>query len=645
MPAEKRHALPRRRLLQGVGIGMTAGVAGYIGDDDDDVEPVDDDDDTVPADDDDTVADDDDDVEPDDDDDVEPDERPIQPEFITATESEATDLHLYHIIDVHSSFRVGTLLDGAYGLWAETDEFYPGWVESIDVEDDQVYTYTLHDNLEFGAGYGQMTAEDWEFHWDAVMRQAAVEDNNWVLHGSPGDWAVVDDLWAEDDLTFVIELVEPDPLWIQTPAMWNEWIYPKGLVEPYWERHQDGDEDAGADLAEDDEVLNFEYTGNLGPYSFEFREPEDRWVVSRNEDYYRRGLEPHADLYENAPYFEQYTIRTIEETTTRMAELEVENLSGLTTSSPIPPDEAQEVGEWEHINTFEVPSPFNFHTAYNQRANGWDPFRNREVRRAFSLAIDKELISDTIYHGAASPGHTFQPEWSGWFDDSEVEPIGVGDSYDPEQARTILEDELDEYEYDGDSLVDMDGEQVELTLVHRERHGPEDDTGAYHAAEYEDLGFSINREVVPTPVFFEEYMDQEDADGNLAPNAGDRDEFVSRRDWDVMWSLGLNTYPRSPMLVSLFWGTDALFNYMGWVEPDDVDIATMVAETEASESAMQETLGEVYGILSRELPANYTIFTNDVAGFHTAVQTDEEEPVGFGWGNLSDTWYKDQDIF
>lgn len=599
---------------------MAAGIAGCLGDDGEDDDDTDDDDG--------------------DNDDELPGQR--QPEFVTATESEATDLHQYHINDVHSALRVDTVLDGAYTLTTE-DEFYPLWVQNIENDGDQEYTYHLRDNLEFGAGYGQMTAEDWEFHWDAVMRQAAQEDNNWVGHASFSDWAEIDDLWAEDDLIFKIELTSPNPLWIQTPAIWGEWIYPKDLVEPYWERHQDGDDEAGHDLAEDQEILNFEYTGNLGAYTFDFRDPEDRWVASRNENYYRRDTEPDADLWEDAPYFEEYTVRTIEETSTRLGELEVGNLSGLSTSSPIPPDHVEETAGWDHITQYQVPSPFNFHTAYNQRDNGWEPFRNREVRRAFSMAVDKELVAETIYHGAAQAAHTFQPEFSQFFDDSEVEEFGVGESYDPAEARTILEDELDAYEYDGDDLVDLDGNQVELSLVHRQRHGPEDDTGAYIASELEELGFAIDRSAVPTTVFFDDYVDQEDDDGNLLPNAGGW-EYTSNSQWDIAWSLGLNTYPRSPMALSIFFGTDAALNYYGWVEPDDVDIAQMVADTPPDLEAMQDNLGEIFGILSREQPINFMIFTNDTAGYLDTLQTTEDE-VDFGWGYLDRTWYKETNPF
>lgn len=631
MPAGKPPRLRRRQLLYGLGVGVSAGVAGCIGDDDDDDDDTDDTDDT-------------DDVDDTDDGDEDPVERQIQPEFITATESEATNLHHYRINDVHSDLRVGTVMDGAYTLTMD-DEFYPLWVRDLENLDDQEYVYTLYDNLEFGAGYGQMTSEDWVFHWDAVMRQAAKEDNNWVGHASFADWEAVADVWAEDELTFHIELESPDPLWIQTAAMWGEYIYPKGLVEPYWEAHQDGEDGAGEDLAEDDEVLNFEWTGNLGPYTFDFRDPEDRWVAQRNDEYYRRGRDPDADLWENAPYFEQYTVRTISEVSTRLNELEVENLSGLGGTSPIPPDEVERTADWDHLDQYQVPSPFNFHTAYNMRANGWMPFRNREVRRAFSMLFDKELITEQIYHGSAEPAHTFQASWSEFFVDDEVEQFGVGDTYDPDQARSILEDELDEYEWDGDELVDMDGQQVELTLVHRERHGPEDDTGAYQAAQLEDeLGIAVDREVVPTTVFFDEYMDQEDEDGNLQPNAGDRDEYTSNRDWDLMWSLGLNTYPRSPMLVELFFGTHAPFNYNGWVSPDDVSIPDILAEADPNLDSMRESLGEVFGILSREQPINFMIFESDTLGYHNSVQVSEEQE-GFGFGYLGTTWWKDSDPF
>lgn len=612
MPDLPASGLRRRQLLQGVTVGAAVSAAGCTGLLDGD--------------------------------DQSGDDREVRPTYLTATGSAASDLHLYHVTDRHSDARVTSLLDGAYTL-DTNGEFYSLWVEEIENIDDEEYVYTLRDNLNWSEEYGRMTADDWVFHYHAVIEDA-LNGDNWAAHPAVDDWRPVESVEADDERTFTITLERPDPLWIQTPALRDEKIYPAALVRPYYESWQDGDDDAGTHLAEDNEVLNFTYTGNLGPYTFEERDPGNRWVASRNDAYYRRGQAPDAELWADAPYFEEHRIHVIADPEERLAELEAAQLTGLDRTSPIPPDEVPRVSDWDHVNTYSVPSPYVSITAYNQRANGWEPFRNRAVRRAFSMVIDKEMVTSDFYQGTAEPAQTFQPEWSDYYVDDEVEPFGVGESYDPSEARAILEDELPEhgYEFDGDTLVDEEGEPVELGLVHRDRHRAEAATGRYHAEQYEEhLGIAIDRETVPSQALFDEYIDQEDEDGRFLPNAGDRDTYTSRRAWDIMWSLGLNTWPLTPDQLTTYWGADAAYNFMGWEPPADVEIDEMVAGAMGDPAALQDVLAEVFGILSREQPANFLLFADDVTGYHEALQISETE-TEHGWGYLEPTWWATEDV-
>ena len=55
--------------------------------------------------------------------------------------------------------------------------------------------------------------------------------------------------------------------------------------------------------------------------------------------------------------------------------------------------------------------------AYNERANGWEGLRNKQVRQAISMAIDKRPIVKQIYLGFAEPAFSFIPSSSPWYSD------------------------------------------------------------------------------------------------------------------------------------------------------------------------------------------------------------------------------------
>ncbi len=619
MPAPTKRSysrVNRRNVLRGLGMAGVVGVAGCLGDDPDDS------DDPTPT--------------PDDSGEETPTPDPTREPFgtyISAAGSEARALNLYRINDTTSGAVANLVLDGAYTFDTE-DNYAFRWVESIDTDDNQTYEFKLRDNLYWSDPYGQMTAEDWVFYVENV----ATEENNWTGHVSRGDWIIGDEpVVAEqvDELTFTLELPAPDPAYPGRPAMWGEQILPKALTEPYFEDYLDGNEDAGDELDEDEVVQQFQYTGNLGPYKFVERRIEDRVIFERNDEYYMR--EHGGDAWVNAPYFDDRVIRVLEEESTRLAELEA---GGLTAAS-IPADDAERFEEMDHINVVQNANQYCSILAYNQRRNGWEALRTKEVRHAISSAINKEVISNDIYQGYADPAQTFHPFWGAFYDDSEVVEFGVGDSYDVDHARQLLEDNLPaEYGYDGDELVGPDG-QVELTIVFSSASDNVEDAGRYMGTELEALGIELNLDAVPFNTMIDRYIMQVDDDGNPAGfNSGDRDGYVSELQWDLMWGIGFNTYPRTPEAIATFWTHDGGTNYYGY-EPS-ADIGDMLEAAAGAEEAdeQQSLYAEVFGILSDDQPVNFVQFGQDIDGYQQeVVHTESPSLEGTGFGYQSQTWY------
>ncbi|MHC3438014.1 ABC transporter substrate-binding protein [Natrialbaceae archaeon A-gly3] len=613
-----RYSAGRRRFLASAGgVGITA-LAGCFGGDDPDGE------DDGPR-------------------HVDPDDREINSEWVTAISSEASFRSPYTIAEAGDATRLDLLVDGAYEL-DENDEFYSLWVEDYENVGNEEYVFTLRDTLEWGADYGAMTADDWVWHYHNVITPA-LEGENWANHATAGHWEGIVDVEAEDEHTFRMTLEDPNPLFIQSPAMWGQdAILPRTLVEPYYEDWQDGESGVGRALNESDAVSTYEYAGNLGPYTFERREPEDRFVAVRNEDYYRRGTGPDEEDWADAPYFEQYTIRVIQDDTTRLNELEAGNLSALDSPETIPADHADRFRGDEDVTVVTTETPFVRILAYNQRANGWEQLRNREVRRALSMAVDKETIVEDIFGGNASIAQTFQPAYSEFYDDSQVEAFGVGESYDPDGARSILEAELSsDYGYDGDDLLGPDGEQVELTLYYGNHADVVRDTGSFIAHELEDIGFAVDRKARPFETVSESVLNIPDDDGTLHTNPGNREEYTSTADWDLYYGLGLNTFPRSPYRLEPYFTREGSVNFYGYHPEADIDGMVETAMDNDDLEAMRADFADVFGTLSEEQPVNFVLFRDEIHGYHEeVVHTEEAAP---SWGYKDATWWKTDDPF
>ncbi|WP_207590382.1 ABC transporter substrate-binding protein [Halomontanus rarus] len=561
-------------------------------------------------------------------------DRAIRSEWIQAVPSEASNLSPYWVSDYASSLRIGLHLDGTYTL-DENGDFYSLWVDDYENRGDEAYAFTLRDTLEWGRDYGAMTADDWVWFYHNVIDA----EENWIGYLGRTDWSSVESVEAEDRRTFVVELEEPDPLFVKRPAMWGTSILPRALTEPYYEDWQDGDESAGEALNVSDEVVEFQYAGNLGPYGFERREIEDRYVATRNDDYYRRGTEPDADDWADAPYFERYVIRILPTQSTRLAELR----SGGLTYTELPADQTQSFADDDGITVVSVPTPYNRIVVYNQRANGWEPLRNRGVRQALSMAIDKTTVVDDIFDGNAKVAHTFQPTYSEFYDDSRVTPFGEGESYDPGQARSLLTEELSsEYGYDGDALLGPDGEQVQLDLVYQTGETVYEDTGRYIADALGELGIAVDQRATPADVLFQRYAQQEDDSGNAVYNAGDRDEYTSSDDWDLMWSISLNTYPNSPGSNAPVFTETGSFNFFGYVPEDDLEELFSDAIAANDLETQRESFAEIFGILSRDQPLNFMVFDNRIHGYRQEVV--HTESISPSWGYKDQTFWATEEL-
>lgn len=355
-----------------------------------------------------------------------PDAPAVTGTYTSGAATDAETLNPIRIADAPSGNRVGLTMDGAYSFDNDV-EFVPRTVESITSDDKRVWEVTLRENLRWSEPYGAVTAEDWVYYIQEVHQA----DENWAGDVNRSDWFRDGEPIPVEQTgryRFEIRLPEVDPAFPKKPIMWGAWTMPKGLIEPYREA---GD---GEGLNRDEAVQTLSYTGNLGPYTFERWDRDSIFVATRNEEYYLRE----DPAYEGTPFFERSGYRVFGEESTRLAALE----TGEITASSVPPNRVAQFEDDPSINVVQTPQPFIRILIYNQRANGWTPFRDRSVRRALAYVVGKRSIVDNINRGYANVAHTFQPEYSEWFDDSKVWKTGVDDTYDPDRAKALLAEAL-----------------------------------------------------------------------------------------------------------------------------------------------------------------------------------------------------------
>jgi peptide/nickel transport system substrate-binding protein len=564
--------------------------------------------------------------------------RSVGGRYVSASSVDAQSLNWLTIADATSGSFVTAALDG---IWAITPdrEVFPLWAD-YSTDDGRVYEIELRENLEWGAGYGQMTADDWVYMIENVFQAPS----NWSGYPNAGDWFRVNPESGEREpipveqtgtRTFEISLFEVDPSFPFKPVLWRQQCIPREILEQYVpEKDTEG-------LQQDEELNTLAYTGNLGPYTYDSWERSARYTVTRNDDYYLREADDVPERFRSAPYFTEKVVRVINEESTRLGALR----SGEVDTAGIPPDKASRFENDDAVSVNVTPQPFVRLLVYNMRANGWAPFRSTAVRRALAFAVDKETVVGNVLRGYADVAQTMQPKWSEWYDDSQVERFGVGDRYGPEATRSRLASALSgtAFSYDGDRLVDGDGDGVTLSLYYNSGQSTDRTIAEFVAQEFErNAGIDVQPEAVSGSAFQSNYVKTSAAEDTNPEwtasvyNGGPRDVATSSKAWDMSINLRFNTYPFTPASSKGFFEKRGGINFYGYYPEADIGELYERASATNDEARRRELFGEVFGLISEEQPFGFLAMPSSVTGYAKNVRGYDRE-FNTGWDSQS--WY------
>ncbi|SDY70394.1 oligopeptide transport system substrate-binding protein [Geodermatophilus africanus] len=280
---------------------------------------------------------------------------------------------------------VDTLWTGLVEYDPETNQAaYTGVAESIESADQQTWTVTLKDGWTFHDGT-PVNAQSFIQAWNYTANSANAQGNSYFFANIAG----YDDLQAAetggqpaatemsglrqlDDLTFEVQLAEPYAQWPTTTGYSAFFPLPQAFFD-------------------DPEGFGEQPIGN-GPFQAE--EPFVPGVgitLSRFDEY-------GGDQPANA---ESVEIRVYTEQSTAYTDLQGGTLDIVDT---LPPDAIataeQEFGD-RYIETEQGDITSLGFPTYDQR------FADPNVRKAFSMAIDRQAISDAIFNGTRTPAASY----------------------------------------------------------------------------------------------------------------------------------------------------------------------------------------------------------------------------------------------
>ncbi|MFB6137247.1 MAG: ABC transporter substrate-binding protein [Halobacteriaceae archaeon] len=559
--------------------------------------------------------------------------------FVNAYSSSASQINFIYNTEQGAADRINLTLDGAWAVTTE-NEVFPLWCEPT-TQDNKTWTITLRDGLRW-TDNGRMTAEDWVY----MIQNIFQSKNNWTSYPNASDWQGVT-VEQTGELTFDVTLPSADRNWPLRPVMWGQFCAPKEILQQYVQMHEDGDTEGALNgLKNDQDLNNLTYTGNLGPYTLDTWEQESQFVAARNDDYYMQDAEGVSPLWQNAPYYEKYNYRVVPEQSSRLNALK----NGEAHRTSLPPERAQEFIDLSDVDVYVQPQPFVRPVIFNQRANGWSGFRKKKVRQGLMMTLDKSAFAQQIFRGYAEPAFTMQPKWSQWYSGEYVKTYGSGDLLDTEKARNRISSGLSgtEFGYDGETLVDGDGNQVNLTIYSQAGQPSEQTTAELIKQRFAMVGIAVTHDTLPVQTFFTDYyynsVPQDKADQvpddwpgdptTPGPNSGPRDLSTSKEPWDMLLFFEYNTYPRTPADSKVFFYPRGSANFYGYVPSEGVSIKKMYEEAAnaTDEQTRQQLFAETFGTISTEQPFGFLVMEDDILGVQAGVDGPVEK-FGSGWNS------------
>jgi len=331
--------------------------------------------------------------------------------------------------DMYTNRILPQIFEGLLKIDPGSTELIPSIAKETSMnENSTIFTFNLRDDVYFqddacftdGKGR-KVTAEDFKYMLEFACSDNELNENSHLLRDKvkganayyKGEVDHVEGIKVVDDHTLVIELKSPFSGFKKVLTHSGLSVFPKEAYEKY-----------GKDIR-----LHPVGTGAFTLDVF----AEDKIVLKRNNNYWGKD-----DFGNPLPFLENVTMTYSKDKTDELLSFRAEKIDLVL---DIPVEEVQNIlGTLNQAQAGEnvkhiVDSKSSMSITYYGFAHESEEFSNKDVRKAFNMAIDRKSIIDNWLEGEGWPAlNGFVPRMKG-YSSSTVR----GYSYDVEEAKKLME--------------------------------------------------------------------------------------------------------------------------------------------------------------------------------------------------------------
>lgn len=302
-----------------------------------------------------------------------------------------------------------------------------------------------------------------------------------------------------------------------------------------------------------------------GPFKFESNDHGVAIKVVKNENYWDTEQAKSASI----------TFKTIPEDFTRIAELET---GGADLIYPVSPVDVERIEASGSAHVQQSKSANLTYLGFNTEV---EPFNQKEVRQAISMAINKESLIDGLLEGRALPAIGPIPSTVHGYSD-KIDTLG----YDVDKAKALLK----EAGYE-------DGFKTTLLTYGTSANA---DLAVFIQAELENIGIEVDIETMEVGA----YLD--------STGEGNTEMFIG--------SWGTVTLDADYGLYPMFHSSNAgNSGNRSFLNNEDIDKGLQAAREEGDEQTRLELYEQVQNLLAEEAPVAYLYHSELLAGLNNDV--------------------------
>jgi len=346
---------------------------------------------------------------------------PVEFRFTLASEPPSLDPAL--MTDAQSSIVASGLFDGLTRL-NSSGEPEPAIAKNWDISDDgKTYTFHLRDDAKWSNG-DPVTANDFEYSWKRALAPETASDYAYMLfyleNGekyNSGE-ATADEVGVKalDEHTLEVKLYTAAPYFDSLTAHYTYW--------PVNQKATEGKPEWAADAAT--MVTN-------GPFLLTEWAHGDKLILTKNPDFYDAAKVG----------FDKATISLVEDESTVYNLFETDKIDWIgAQAGSVPSDRVPQLVSEGKAEIKTIASTYYY--LFNTTAK---PFDNVKIRKAFSMAIDRQAIIDNVTKANQTPAFGLIPPSINGMDGKtfrEMYPDTDFSGEDVEEAKKLLAEGLQE---------------------------------------------------------------------------------------------------------------------------------------------------------------------------------------------------------